>query len=340
MDKKNNFALAVIIICFMCLGVGVFNSYNNKDNFSEIRGDKSSSSKKIISSDLKVGVIDLSGVIENSGKSELFQKDNSAAGALKSLRAVVDDKDIKGVILRINSPGGTVAMSQSINEEVMRIRQQKPIIVLIEDMAASGGYYIACAADRIVAQEGSLTGSIGVIFSTLDFHKLMNEKLSVNSNVIKSGKFKDIGSTYREMTDEERELLQNIVDDSYEQFLTAIINGRVNRNDNYSAEKVNLETQTLYEIADGRIFTGRQAKKYGLIDTLGGINKAQEVIQSMVSQKYNTKDKVKLVSYNKKSSLNDYLFGLTDSLFNKQINVSEVFPVSMRLSKRPLYLWE
>ena len=336
---KNVLAIATITLCFLCLGIGIINSYNNKDNFVA-SGNKNGKAKNIISSEMKIGVIDLVGVIENSERSELFSIDNSASNALKSLRNAIEDKDIKGIILRINSPGGTVAMSQSINEEVMRLKKIKPVIVLIEDMAASGGYYIACAADRIIAQEGSLTGSIGVIFSTFDFHKLMNEKLLINSNVIKSGKFKDIGSSYREMTDDERGLLQDIINDSYEQFITAIVNGRVNRTDSYSAEKADLDEATLREIADGRIFSGRQAKEYGLIDILGGINKAEEVMQSMVKDKYKTKSLVKLVNYNKKSNLNEYLFGLTESIFDRNINMSNYLPVSMRLSKRPLYLWE
>ncbi len=338
--NKNTIAIITLILCFCCLGIGVINSYNNKDNFADTQKASNGKAKKIISTDMKIGVIDLIGVIENSGKSELLSMDYSASNALKSLRSAIEDKDIKGVILRINSPGGTVAMSQSINEELIRLRKNKPVLVLIEDMAASGGYYIACAADRIIAQEGSLTGSIGVIFSTFDFHNLMSEKLLINSNVIKSGEFKDIGSSYREMTEDERNLLQDIVNDSYEQFISAIINGRVNREDNYSAEKVDLSEDTLRAIADGRIFTGRQAKEYGLVDINGGINKAEEVMQSMVNEKYKTKSSVKLVTYNRKSSLNEYLFGLTESIFDKNIRMSEFLPVSMRLSKRPLYLWE
>lgn len=336
---KNILAILTITLCFLCLGIGIINAYNNKDNLAN-EEKNTGKTKKIISTDMKIGVIDLAGVIENSERAELFSMDYSASNALKSLRSAIEDKDIKGIILRINSPGGTVAMSQSMHEEVMRLRKVKPVIVLIEDMAASGGYYIACAADRIIAQEGSLTGSIGVIFSTFDFHNLMNEKLLINANVIKSGRFKDIGSSYREMTDDERGLLQDIINDSYEQFISAIINGRINRDDKYSAEKTNLDENTLREIADGRIFTGNQAKAYGLIDTLGGINKAEEVMQQMVNDKYKTKSLVKLVSYNRKSSFNDYLFGLTESIFDRNINMSNVIPVSMRLSKRPLYLWE
>ena len=332
---KSKLAIITIILCFLCLGLGIFNSYGNKDNLE----DNHTNSKKIISS-TKVGVIDLAGVIENSSKSEFFSMEYSASNALKSLRSAIEDKDVKGIILRINSPGGTVAMSQSINEEVMRLRELKPVIVLIEDMAASGGYYIACAADRIIAQEGSLTGSIGVIFSTMDFHELMQEKLLVKSNVIKSGKFKDIGSSYREMTNDERNLLQDIVNDSYEQFISTIIKGRINRKDSYSAKKTELDEGTLREIADGRIFTGRQAKEYGLIDENGGINKAESVMQTMVNEKYGSKSKIKLINYNRKSAFNDYLIGLTESLFDRNINVSNMIPVSMRLSKRPLYLWE
>ncbi|MBR6163027.1 signal peptide peptidase SppA [bacterium] len=338
--NKNILALIVIFLCIGCLGLGYINAYNNKDVITQDSSEGGKKNKNIISTDAKVGVIDLQGVIENSAKSELFSMDYSASNALKSLRSAVDDNSVKGIILRINSPGGTVAMSQNINEEVMRVRANKPVIVLIEDMAASGGYYIACAGDRIIAKEGSLTGSIGVIFSTFDLHKLMQDKLFINSNVIKSGRFKDIGSSYREMTNDEKTLLQDIVDDSYEQFISAIVNGRVNRDDKYTAEKTHLTENKLREIADGRIFTGSQAKKLGLVDITGGINKAEEVMQTMVNEKFNSKTKIKLVNYNKKSSLNEYLFGVTESLFNRNLEVSSLLPVSMRLTKRPLYLWE
>lgn len=169
------------------------------------------------------------------------------------------DDEIKAIILRIDSPGGAVAPSQEIYDEVLRVRaDNKKIYVSMASLAASGGYYIAAAADRIFANPGTLTGSIGVIMAFSNAEKLM-EKIGLEPEVIKSGKFKDVGSPARAMTSEERKYLQKVVDDVHQQFVEAVAKGR------------NMTTKEAGKLADGRVFTGRQALKLKMVDEMGGL---------------------------------------------------------------------
>ena len=202
----------------------------------------------------KIAVVKIEGVILDS-------KD-----IIEELREHRENKSVKAIMLRIDSPGGAVAPSQEIYTEVLNIRDEgkKKIVTSMGSVAASGGYYIASASDRIVANPGSVTGSIGVILELANVSGLM-KKVGVESVVIKSGKFKDVGSLFRTMTPEERELLQGVIDDTYDQFVDAVAAGRgINKED-------------LLPIADGRVFTGRQAKKLGLVDDLGSMQDAIKI---------------------------------------------------------------
>ena len=202
----------------------------------------------------KIAVVKIEGVILDS-------KD-----IIEELREHRENKSVKAIMLRIDSPGGAVAPSQEIYTEVLKIRDEgkKKIVTSMGSVAASGGYYIASASDRIVANPGSVTGSIGVILELANVSGLM-KKVGVESVVIKSGKFKDVGSLFRTMTPEERELLQGVIDDTYDQFVDAVAAGRgINKED-------------LLPIADGRVFTGRQAKKLGLVDDLGSMQDAIKI---------------------------------------------------------------
>jgi len=182
----------------------------------------------------------------------------NADGLVKKLSALSRDPLVKAVILRINSPGGTVAATQEIYNQIKELKKHhKKVVVSIGDICASGGYYIASGADKIVADEGSLVGSIGVIMHLPEVSGLL-EKVGVNLRVIKSGAHKDIGSISRPMSEEEKMLLQGVIDDAYQQFYQAVKTGRQN-----------MSEAKLRELADGRIFTGRQAKKAGLIDEIG-----------------------------------------------------------------------
>lgn len=200
----------------------------------------------------KVGIIPIEGIIGDS--EELIQQINAFA----------EDRGIKAVVLRIDSPGGGVAPSQEIYQAVRELKKKKKVVASMGAVAASGGYMIAVAADRIVANPGTITGSISTVMHYANVEELM-KKVGVRSSVVKSGKFKDIGSPSREMTAEERSLLQAIVDDIYDQFVRTI------------AENRKLPLQKIFELADGRIFSGRQAKDLGLVDDLGGLQDAVQL---------------------------------------------------------------
>ncbi|MCD7780612.1 MAG: signal peptide peptidase SppA [Candidatus Gastranaerophilales bacterium] len=334
--KASLAAKIIVIICILCLLAG----FITIDKHKPYEDEDVKQNKKILVTVNKAAVIELDGAIASSSESSFLSMDANASNLLKSLKAAKDDSEIHGIILKINSPGGTVAMSQNIYNQILNIRKDKPVIAVLDDVAASGGYYIASAADRIIAQDGTLTGSIGVIFSFMDYHNLLTNKLDINPVVIKSGKYKDIGSGTRQMTEEEKELMQNIVNDSYSQFLDAIKNGRIERKDTYTASKTILNEDVLKENADGRVFTGKQACKLGFVDLTGDMDTAKSMIETMIQEKYNNKLKTKLISYNKKSSFSDYFSGLTEYNSRSSIKLTDIIPVSMILNRKPLYLWE
>ncbi len=180
---------------------------------------------------------------------------------IEEIRQYRDDDAIRAILLRIDSPGGAVVPSQEIYEEVRKAREEKKVVASMGSVAASGGYYIAAATDRIIANPGTLTGSIGVILEMANFEELL-QKVGVESMVIKSGKNKDVGSPFRKMSEEERALLQNVIDDVHAQFMDAVAAGRA------------LDLAAVRALADGRIFTGRQAKAVGLVDDLGTLQDA------------------------------------------------------------------
>jgi len=198
----------------------------------------------------KIAVVEVTDVIIDSRKT---------VDLIKQYR---EDESIKAIILRVNSPGGGVAASQEIYEEVKRTRDGgKPIVVSMASIAASGGYYISCGSSLIVANPGTLTGSIGVIASLLNYKELA-EKIGVKANVIKSGKLKDAGNPFVDMSDTVRAYIQDIINNTFEQFLDVVSKER------------KMPRDSLMKYADGRVFTGLQAKEYGLIDSLGSFQDA------------------------------------------------------------------
>ena len=182
------------------------------------------------------------------------------------------DKGIKAIILRINSPGGGVGPTQEIYREVIKAGKTKKVIASMGSVAASGGYYIASAADKIVANPGTITGSIGVLMEFVRLEDLLN-KIGVNVEVLKSGEFKDIGSPHRKLTAQERELLNALVADIQKQFVKDVATGR------------NLSVEEVQKIADGRIFSGAQAKELGLVDVLGNFQDTVEIAKDMAGIK-------------------------------------------------------
>jgi protease-4 len=168
---------------------------------------------------------------------------------------------IKAIIIRIDSPGGGVGPSQEIYQEILRTSQEKKVVASLGGVAASGGYYIASAADRIVANPGTLTGSIGVLMQFLSFEELLG-KIGIHLEVLKSGEFKDTGSPHRELTQKEKDLLQTLIADIQRQFVEAVARGR------------HLSSESVWKIADGRILSGAQAKELGLVDMMGNFHDA------------------------------------------------------------------
>ena len=212
----------------------------------------------------QIAQLDIEGMILDSGSAGGFGSGGatSAQAILKAIDRIRKDR-VPLVLLNINSPGGTASASQAIYDELMRLKREHKtkVVATMGDMAASGGYYVAAAADTIVANPSSLTGSIGVIVNTQNLQGLMG-KIGVQNTAIKSGPHKDILSPYRAATPDERAILQAIVDDTYEQFLEAIVAGR------------NMPMKQLRPLADGRVFTGRQAHKVKLVDKLGNYSVA------------------------------------------------------------------
>lgn len=187
-----------------------------------------------------------------------------ASSALDQLRAAEKDPQIKAVVLRINSPGGSAAASQELYNAVLRFRQRGiPVVASLGDIAASGGYYAASAADYIYANGSTITGSIGVIMQTFNFEELYR-KLGIGVEVVKSGEFKDTGSSFRSLTETETELLSELINDAWDQFVEDVTNAR------------DLQREQVEAVADGRILTGRQALEAGLVDALGDLEDATQ----------------------------------------------------------------
>jgi protease IV len=229
--------VGIILISLMIIFVSLMGINRSRD-FTMLPGGK------------KVALIEVTGVIESS------------EDIIRQLRKYDEDNSVMAIVLRIDSPGGGVAPSQEIYDYIKKVRDNGTyVVVSMGSVAASGGYYIACAADTIVANKGTLTGSIGVIFSFMVYEGLM-DKVGVQLEVIKAGELKDVGNYSREMTQKEREMLQAALDDVHGQFILAVSEGR------------NMDIAQVEELADGSVFTGNQALNLGLVDKLGGLEDA------------------------------------------------------------------
>lgn len=212
----------------------------------------------------KVAVVEVEGVIgADSGRGL------DADGIIRVLGEYRDDPAVRAVVLRINSPGGVVAPTQEIFNAVRRLREaKKPVVASLGSVAASGGYYVAVAADRIYASPGTLTGSIGVVMQLANLEGLL-KKVGVEYVVVKAGAYKDVGNIARPMTPEERRILQALLDDVYDQFVTAVAEGR------------GLDPQVVRGFAEGRIYSGRQAQGLKMVDEMGGLEEAIEAAAKM-----------------------------------------------------------
>ena len=243
-----------------------------------------------LSTDDRIALIRVEGVILDS---------QTTIGELKRFS---ENPSVKAIVIRIDSPGGGVVPSQEIYNAVKQVRSKhnKAVIASMGSVAASGGYYIAAATDRIVANPGTLTGSIGVIMETANVEGLL-QKIGVEGVVIKSGKYKDVGSPLRKMSTDERGLLQGVMDDVHKQFIEAVAEGR------------SLELRAAQALADGRIFTGRQAKEAKLVDELGDLEDAIQLAAEVVG----IEGEPKVIEPRRRFSLREVLDSKLSMLFPK-----------------------
>ncbi len=254
----------------------------------------------------KVGVIEITGVVVES-------KD-----ILQQLKEYREDESIKAVVLRINSPGGGVGPSQEIYREVRKTVKEKNVIASMGAVAASGGYYIASGTSGIIANPGTVTGSIGVIMGYTNFQEIFN-KIGLKPVVVKSGQFKDMGSPVREMTKEEEIILTDFVDKIHMQFVKDVSEGR-----SMDMEKVKL-------LADGRIYTGEEAKTIGLVDRLGNLEDAVEWagrlggIEGEISTVYPKKEKIPLIEYLTGASIHQILKSIFNLSYSSSVSAEYIY---------------
>jgi len=238
------FAFALLLVMVIIFSALVF-------TISAISGRK----KSLLPTE-RIAVVTVEGVITD------------AREIIEQCEETLKDDTVRAVVLRIDSPGGAVAPSQEIYGAVRELKKKKKVVASIGSLGASGGYLIACAADRIVANPGSIAGSISTVMHLVNAEGLM-KKIGLKASVIKSGKYKDIGSPAREMTPEERALLQGVIDDMNEYFVDII------------ALERKMPKEKIRSIADGRVFSGRQARQAGLVDELGDFNAAVQLAGNM-----------------------------------------------------------
>ncbi len=200
----------------------------------------------------RIGVLEVTGFLSDSS----FFVDG--------LREMTEDDEIKAIVIRVDTPGGVVAPAQEIHDQVKKSAAVKPVICAFSSVAASGGYYLSAPATQIVANPGTITGSIGVI-AQFPQYKVLMDKLGLRAVTIKSGEFKDTGNPGREMSVEDRRIIQGLIDDMFDQFVEVIVDGR------------GLSREEVLKLADGRVYTGRQALELGLVDVIGGYWDAVEL---------------------------------------------------------------
>lgn len=250
-------------------------------------------------SNRNVAVVYLTGPIAFGQYSSLFGSSSSAERTLRDLERAEKDRSVRAVVIRINSPGGSAAASQELNAQVERIKKAgKKVVASFGDIAASGGYYVGVAANRIVADPASITGSIGVIATVPNLQELY-EKIGYREQVFKGGAHKDMLSPSRPITPKEEKIIRDIIDDTYNQFIHAVAQGR------------NLPLARVRTLADGRIFTGAQAKKLGLVDELGGL---RDAIKS-AAQLAEIKGEPRVVEYRTPGLLDLFKLFTAQSLF-------------------------
>ncbi|MCA8964500.1 MAG: signal peptide peptidase SppA [Planctomycetes bacterium] len=272
----------------------------------------------------KIVHIDLDGIISSVEMSGLFSDAMPSMSSIKhALEQAVEDKNVKAVVLRINSPGGEVTASDILYNAVKKAAKEKPVVVYMDSMAASGGYYVAVAAERITARRTTITGSIGVIMSAWNFAEAA-KKLGIDQIAIKSDRtpFKDILSPTRPMRDEERAMLTGIVDELYDQFVSVVDEGRKN-----------LDRAQVLAAATGAVYTAGQARDLGLIDEIGDLESVREWFVSQLG------GDVEIVEMRRRPGLGELLFGGVPGVTAPQPDLAQRLLLNST-GPRFLYFWQ
>lgn len=272
--------LIAAVLFFVSIAVGTATTLFTADTeniIDELFASESAFNEEVIEGDdfsNVIAVFDVEGTIQDTGEASLLSSATYNHRAfMDKLKMAEENDDIKGIILRVNSPGGGVVESAEIYDKILDIKKvKKPVYVSMGSMAASGGYYISAPADKIYASPETMTGSLGVIMHGYNYEKLA-KKYGVEFETIKSGPHKDIMSPTREMTGEEREILQNMINNSYDQFVKVIADGR------------GMTENEVRKIADGRIYDGRQAKENHLIDDFGHLDDVIAAMKTDIGKK-------------------------------------------------------
>jgi len=274
----------------------------------------------------KIVVIPLSGTITTEGSSLLSGSTITPELVRDYLARVEKDKAVKAIVFRIESPGGEIAPCQEILWEIERIQEMKPIVVSMGGMATSGGYYISTKADRIVALPSTQTGSIGIISAVINVEELL-EKLGIQIEIFKGGKYKDMHWGFRELTPEEEEIVQQMIDEFYEQFIDVVAEGR------------GLSREEVRDLATGQIYTGTEAKELGLVDELGDLDTAIDLAAELAGIE------TAIVEYYQPPKLTIWsLLGLADAIKTRISGLSAQDIILLEILnhnyKQPLFLYQ
>lgn len=265
MQLNRIIALVLVAICFVSATFGI----------QRRQMDEELSLKKVLDRD-RLELVSLDGAITGARAS------SSGAMAVRDrLRELIEDESVKGVLLSINSPGGTVGASKELYQAVKDLSETKPVVVSMLDQATSGGYYAASSATKIYANAGTLTGSIGVILSGFNAKELL-DRVGIRPQTIKTGPYKDIFSPFRELGDPERQLLQDLLQSTYQEFITDVSKGR------------KLDLEVVRKLADGRLYTGQQAKDNKLVDAIGTLDVAIADLRTLSRKKFNLPESIEL----------------------------------------------
>lgn len=311
MERRRWIALLIAIILVVAsISVQLVTSLTS-NLFSQLTEIENQSDEMLIRDgdfDKKIAVVSLNGVIMDLGKPSFFDDGYNHETFLNNLERAFEDDSVDAIILEVDSPGGGVFETEEIHRLIQESKEEfdKPLYVSMGGMAASGGYYVAAPADKIFAHPTTITGSIGVIMESINYAGLA-EKHGVAFNTIKSGKHKDIMSASREMTKEEKEIMQSMIDEMYDEFVRVIVDGR------------GLDEKMVRNIGDGRIYTGKQAKEVDLVDEIGNLD--DTIDQLMADYQL---ENAKVIQYYEEEGLFSFLTMEVKQLFQSDSELAKI----------------